>query len=280
VLKQLLSKDSDSQRESSRYSDSCELLELVKLDFADWLGESKYMHGLKTVPASSFSKHNTNGLWEYSPLLCAAGLVEGIVLVQRLMMQLWDNMPEPTLAIHLHNMLVKQGYLERYIGLYATIESLHEDQFFPNGIPTEDFSGALSARVSQVHIDRGSLRRGNQALGRDSTKDIHGILDVKLNRFFTGKSDLMMYYDAGWVPEKIPDADVRLKSMLYMMRVMNTERVIDLETGEHRLKETELVKRASKRRKYRLKAARHCIRVDPSTAEARRRRKRRRRCLH
>jgi hypothetical protein len=234
VLKQLIVKDSDSQRESSQYSDTCELLEELKLDFVDWLGESQYMHGLKTVPPSSFSKHNSNGLWEYSPLLCAAGLVESIVLVQRVMMQLWDNMPEPTLAIHLHNMLVKQGYLERSIGLFATIESLHVDQVFPDGIPIEDISGALSARVSQGRIDRGSLRRRMQALARDPTKDIHGMLDVKLNRFFTGKSDLMMYYDAGWVSDKIPDADVRLNSMLYIMRVMNTEP--DLETGERRLK--------------------------------------------
>jgi hypothetical protein len=250
VLQQLIAKDSDSQREPSRYSESCELLETLKLDFVDWLGESKYMHGLNTVPPSSFSKHNSNGLWEYSPLLCAAGLVEGTVLVQRVMMQLWDNMPEPTLAIHLHNMLVKQGYLERFIGLYATIESLHVDQFFPNGIPTENFSDALSARVSQGHSDRGSLRRRMQAIARDPTKDIHDILDVKLNRFFTGKSDLMMFYDAGWVPEKIPDADIRLASMFYLMRVMNTEQFTDPETGERRFKQTELIKRASRDEKH------------------------------
>lgn len=250
VLKQLMEKDRDSQHESSQHSDSCELLDLLRGDFINWLGESKYMYGLKTLPPSSFSKHNSNGLWEYSPLLCAAGLVEGIVLVQRVVMQLWENMPEPTLAIHLHNMLVERSYLERPIGLYAAIVALHEEQFFPDGIPTEDFYSALSARVNQVHADRGSLRRRIQALARDPTTDIHGILDVKLNRFFTGKSDLMMYYDAGWAPEKIPDADVRLKSMWYMMRLMSTERVIDPETGERRLKETELVKRASRDPKH------------------------------
>lgn len=250
ILKQLIMKDSNSQPGSSPIPDSCELLETLKQDFVDWLGESKYMYGLQTVPPSSFSKHNSNGLWEYSPLLCAAGLVEGIVLVQRVMMQLWDNMPEPTLAIHLHNMLVKQGYLDSPIGLFATIESLHVDQFFPDGVPTANFSGALSARVSQGSIDRGSLRRRMLALTRDPTKDIHGILDAKLNRFFTGKSDLMMLYDAGWVPEKIPDADVRLQSVLYMMRVVNTERVTDPETGEQRLRETELTKRASRDAKH------------------------------
>jgi len=59
-----------------------------------------------------------------------------------------------------------------------------------------------------------------------------------------------MLYDAGWVPEKIPDADVRLQSILYMMRVVNTERVTDPKTGERRLKETELTKRASRDAKH------------------------------
>lgn len=67
------------------------------------------MHGLTTIPASRFPKHHTNGLCEYSPLLCGAGLAEGLVLVQRVMMSLWNQVPEPILVLHLHNMLVKRG---------------------------------------------------------------------------------------------------------------------------------------------------------------------------
>jgi hypothetical protein len=62
VLKQLVAKDPDSQRGSSQYFDICELLDELRLDFVDWLGESQYMHGLNTVPPSSFPKHNSNGL--------------------------------------------------------------------------------------------------------------------------------------------------------------------------------------------------------------------------
>ena len=54
----------------------------------------------------------------------------------------------------------------------------------------------------------------------------------------------MMYYDADWVPEKIPDSAIRIPSMLYALRLMNTERVVDPTTGETRLKETESVKSA------------------------------------
>jgi hypothetical protein len=52
-----------------------------------------------------------------------------------------------------------------------------------------------------------------------------------------------MYYDADWVPEKIPDSAVRIPSLLYLIRLINTERVVDPTTGEKRLKETELVTR-------------------------------------
>ncbi|KAF2712349.1 hypothetical protein K504DRAFT_371948 [Pleomassaria siparia CBS 279.74] len=191
MLRQLFEKDAHSQQDPNRYTVHCDILEDLEFNFVNWLGESKYMHGLTTIPASRFSKHNANGMWEYSPLLCAAGLVEGLILVQRVVMKLWDKIPEPTLALHLHNMLVKKGYLKR--------------------------------------------------------EDIHQLMDADLNQLFRVKSDLMMYYDADWAPEQIPDSAVRIPSMLYAIRLMSTERVMDPVTGEKRLKETELVKRAKAR---------------------------------
>lgn len=189
------------------------------------------------------SKHNANGLWEHSPLLCAAGLVEGLILVQRVAMNLWDKIPEPTLALHLHNMLVKKGYLEKVVGLYATPEDLFQDSIFPKGIPSNGFSEALVTQVGQRWNDHVTLRQ-REALSRDPTKDIHHLLDANFNRFFRTKSTLMMYHDAGWVPEKISDSPVKIPSLLYMVRLMSTTRLIDAETGETKLEETELVRRA------------------------------------
>ena len=124
VLKQVLAKDANLHQEPNRYNDHCVIMEELKMDFVNWLGESKYMYGLNTIPPSRFSKHNANGLWEYSPLLCAAGLVEGLVLTQRVSMLIWDRIPEPSLIFHLHNMLVKKGYIKEPIGMFATIEDL------------------------------------------------------------------------------------------------------------------------------------------------------------
>jgi hypothetical protein len=242
ILKQLLQKDADMNDDPNRHVGFSPIIEEVKLDFVDWLGESKYMHGLKTIPPSRFSKYNTNGLWEYSPLLCGAGLVEGLVLVQRLAFKLWDDMPEPTLALHMHNMLVKKKYLQQ-VGLYATMESLHEESFFPVGVPNSDFADALIA-INSTRSKSGASKRQHEAVRKDLTKNIHHILDVRFNRCFTSKTTLMMHYDADWVPERIPDDEIKIPSMLYGIRLVGTERTIDPATGEKRLKETELVKRA------------------------------------
>jgi hypothetical protein len=237
MLKQILRKDADLHQDPNRHATHVDVMEELKLDCIDWLGESKYMHGLTNIPISRFSKHNANGLWEYSPLLCAADLLEGLVIVQRFVMLLWDNIPEPTLALHLHNVLVKKGYLKKEIGLYTNLEHLFQDSFFPDGIPTEGFLKALLARTAQGRNDRAFH---SEAV----TKDIHQIWNPDLNRFFKNKSDLMVYYHAEWVPEKIPDSAVRIPSMIYMMRLMRTERMIDPTTGEMRLEQTEIVKRA------------------------------------
>jgi hypothetical protein len=173
--------------------------------------------------------------------------VEGLVIVQRVIMQLWDKILEPTLALHLHNMLVKQGYLKKEVGLYTTLKDLFQDSFFPNGVPTDGFLADLLAQTARGRNDRTSLLRQRQAVSRDVTSDVHQLLNPDFNRFFRAKSDLMMYYDADWVHEKNPDSVVRIPTVLYMNRLMETERVVDLITGEKRLVETEPVKRAKAR---------------------------------
>ena len=242
ILMQLLQKDSDLHQDSNRHTAHCQILDEIKLDFVNWLGESKYMHGLTTIPASRFSKHHTNGLWEYSPLLCGAGLVEGLVLVQRVMMSLWDQIPEPTLALHLHNMRVKKGYLEREVGLYANLGILLQEAFFPEGVPNSNFQEALSSRVSKRNSP--AALRQRRAVMRVMKTDIHQILAAEFNKFFKTKSALMMYHDSNFTPDRIPDADIKIPSMLCMHRLSQVEQVPGPSFNEKRLKETELVRRA------------------------------------
>ena len=244
ILQQMLEKDKQEQRGSNKHAIAAPLLEEIKLDFVDWLGESKYMHGLNTIAPSRFSKHNANGLWEYSPLLCGAGLAEGIILIQRLSMLMWDEMPEPTLILHVHNMLVKKGFLARGVGLYDSLQQLLPSAFFQDKVPNENFLDALNQRVSQGREQAALSHRRRRAEAQKEGLDVHRLLDLNFNRFFTAKSELMKYFDAGWVPQRIPDREVRIPSLLYAARLNQTERIMDPATGDTTLRDTELVQRS------------------------------------
>ncbi|KAI7245624.1 hypothetical protein KC319_g3163 [Hortaea werneckii] len=244
ILEQMLEKDKQEQRNSDKHAIAGPLLEEIKLDFVDWLGESKYMHRLNTIAPSRFSKYNANGLWEYSPFLCGAGLAEGIVLIQRLSMLMWDEMPEPTLILHMHNVLVKKGFLNRGVGLYDSLQQLLPGAFFQDKVPSDNFLDALTQRVSRGREQAVVSHRRRRAEAQKENLDVHRLLDLNFNRFFTVKSELMKYFDAGWVPQRIPDREVRIPSLLFAARVNQTERIVDPATGEKKLKDTELVQRS------------------------------------
>jgi hypothetical protein len=72
------------------HKEMIEMTELMRLDFPDWLGETKYKYGLNTIPPSRFSNTDSNGLWEYSPLLCGVGLVEALQLAYVHGICAWD----------------------------------------------------------------------------------------------------------------------------------------------------------------------------------------------
>lgn len=117
VLAQFFERDAKLHGDPSRHQQHAELLKGCRDDFLDWLGESKYKHGLKNIPPSRFTNTNSNGLWEYSPFLCGVGLMEALEIMYAVNSTIWEGMPEPMCAIHLHNMLVKKGYISREIGL-------------------------------------------------------------------------------------------------------------------------------------------------------------------
>ncbi|KAI7194622.1 hypothetical protein KC363_g2019 [Hortaea werneckii] len=244
ILEQMLEKDATEQRGSTKHVLARTLFGEIKFDFVNWLGESKYMYGLNTIAPSRFSKYNANGLWEYSPLLCGAGLVEGIILIQRLSMLMWDEMPEPTLLLHMQNMLVKKGFLARGIGLYDSLEQLLPGTFFQDKVPDGNSLETLNQRVSQGQGQSAFLHRRRRAEAQKEGSDVHRLLDLNFNRFFTVKSELMKHFDAGWVPHRIPDREVKIPSLLYAARLNQTERIVDPATGDEKLKDTELVQRS------------------------------------
>ncbi|KAI8656172.1 hypothetical protein NCS55_01272100 [Fusarium keratoplasticum] len=220
MVKSALNKDGDHLELKNIFV----LLQLEMEDFVNWLGESKYMYGLTTIPPSRFSDHNSNGLWEYSPFLCGVGLMEGLELAYIMGVSLWDKMPEPMLLIHLHNMLVQKGYLTRPVGLFQTLHDLMTESFFASGrAPTSDFSQALLKKVGE----KGSgLSRAKRQTTKEHgiTNDMHKHLSPSVNRFFQQKPTLLLCRKADWNPDAIPDEELHFGSVMFLRRLASLKK--------------------------------------------------------
>ncbi|KAG7291176.1 hypothetical protein NEMBOFW57_001188 [Staphylotrichum longicolle] len=243
VLKQLCDGDAKLHGDPKRHEDIEGVLEGLQYDFCNWLGESKYMYGLNSIPPSRFSDTNANGLWEYSPFLCGAGLMEGLELAYLAGMAVWERLSEPIVLIHLHNMLLKKGYLKKPVGFFASLEQLFAPAFFVGGkLPSSKFSDAFMARIRAATSKRKEWDTARKSAAQEH--DLHRIMAVDANRFFNIKSALVLYRQYNWNLGVIPDADIPLHSPLFMLRVAQTKQTIDPITKERRLEDTDLIKRA------------------------------------
>jgi hypothetical protein len=70
------------------------------------------------------------------------------------------------------------------------------------------------------------------------------LLDLQSNRFFKTKSNLLLYREVDWDPERIPESELAVQSMLGMTRIAQTKTVVDPATGKKRMLDTDLVQRA------------------------------------
>ena len=246
VLGELFEKDAHIHGQPDRHTAKQGLLELAFEDFRDWLGESMYMFGLQTIPPSRFSSSNANGLWEYCPLLCGAGLMEALEMSYTLSMMVWDRSKEPILIIHLHNMLVERGYIKKEVGLYMSLQELFPTSFFAGGkAPKSDFLEAFQARLKE-----GTSRANNAKAhaGRQKSRtaaDLHGLMASWVNTMFQKNSNLLLYREASWNPTRIPDNALASHSCLTYMRLAQTPVEVDA-AGHQRLERTELVDKVLK----------------------------------
>ncbi|KAI1323447.1 hypothetical protein F5Y16DRAFT_425185 [Xylariaceae sp. FL0255] len=202
MLRQIFGKKMEASCDPLLYERKQFLLDCIKVEFTDFLGESRYKHGLDGIPPSQFSETNSNGLWEYSPFLCGVGLMEGLELAYSHAMYLWEYNPEPMLVIHLHNMLVQKGFLEEPVGLYETLAALHRFDFFTDGKPpTSNFRSALAGVTSQT-----------------SSRFLH----TNYHHFFKKKTMLIVYRQGKWNYERIPEDSIPVDSLLAKVRVLQS----------------------------------------------------------
>ncbi|SPQ19181.1 5fef2285-2abb-49d2-9a44-8740aab37832 [Thermothielavioides terrestris] len=220
------------------------LLWWIEHDIGVGLGELKYLRLWLSIPPSRLSDTRPNGLWEYSPFLCGVGLMEALELAYRVSMVIWDRIPEQMSLVHLHNMLVQTGRLKKPVEIFASISTLFQSAFFLDGkIPTTGFGKALTTLYDKTGRYRATLARANRRADARSG-GVHRTLSPDTNRFIQRKSNLLLYRQADWNVDRIPDADVPVRSMLGRVRLSQTKQTVDPTTGAARLEETDLVRRA------------------------------------
>ncbi|KAK1243913.1 LOW QUALITY PROTEIN: hypothetical protein MKX08_002051 [Trichoderma sp. CBMAI-0020] len=230
------------------YTESClkALMELAR-EFRDALGKCKIFQSLSGLLPSRFASTNPNGAWDYSPFFCGAGLVEGLELSYRSAMTLWEGMLEPTLIIHLHNMLVKKGYLKQEISLYSGLGWVLSDTFFTSGQPpTSNYVEAFRSQFGKAfraHFSMSNSRKATNCRAGGKITNARDFLNLTPLRLFKQKSSLQIYGSADWNPDRVPESDVDPKSSLGLIRLSQTRRVRDPVTSVWRLEETDLVKR-------------------------------------
>lgn len=66
------------------------------------------------------------------------------------------------------------------------------------------------------------------------------------NKYFRTKSNLLLYRQAYWNPERIPDSEIRTDSFLALARIAQKRKFLDPVTGRIRFEETDLIERAKK----------------------------------
>lgn len=234
ILKRMFERDSMLNGDLSRHEKDYDLLEAVQYDYVNWLGETKYMYGLTGIPHSRFASTDSNGMWQYSPFMCGTGLEEALVEAYRYSFMVMDRLPEPILAVHLHNMLNKKDYITRPVGLYASLEELFPEAFYVGGkAPTDNFVQALTDRVGK----RPRARRRQQMQG-----ELDDYMDLRTNNFFKTNSLLMRLSAADCDINSIPDVEIPMPSALGAMRLGQTKRIVDPVTGKVRLADTNFVK--------------------------------------
>lgn len=242
-LSQLLKKDAVLHADPDRHWHTISILTKFRNDLCNTLGESRFVHGLAGLIPSRFSNTTVNGLWEYSPYLCGTGLMEALELAYALGQCVMDRLPAPFCMTHLHNMLVRKGLIQRRVGLFVALEELFSEALFVGGkIPTSRFAEAYDARLRLAEARDLTAQRWSSLRNSQRANDIHGALQLSINRCFREKSVLRLYREANWNLDRIPDDSV--PPALLCLRIGQAKRSIDPVTDKRSVNDTALFKRA------------------------------------
>ncbi|KAL6879062.1 hypothetical protein J3F83DRAFT_711811 [Trichoderma novae-zelandiae] len=219
------------------------LYEELSMEFSEALGVSQLVQMPAALP-SRFSATNANGLWDYSPFLCGAGLAEALELSYRCAMMLWDKLRELLLVVYLHGMLSAHGYIEEPLRMFIQLDVMFHESFFSReGQPSYDFGTGMKSRTPKRKTREHRLQERSNRRAISSACSARDFLNLFVLQHFKHKSELLLYKRADWDPDRIPDSDVHPMSALGLIRLSQMSRLYDPATADWMLTGARLLRR-------------------------------------
>jgi hypothetical protein len=181
-----------------------------------------------------------NGLWEYSPYLCGAALLNGLELSYRAGLYMWDRTPEPTLVLHLYNMLMCKGYLRpQSIFQIELLTMIFRGNVFCNGeVPKSKFYDALLSKMKEAGLDKSTWCQQV----RPSNSYAHTLASSR-NRLFKTKSLVHVLREVDWDVYRVLDEDMPVPSSLGAIHLSQLKALLGVKTAKVGLKDSPLVRR-------------------------------------
>jgi hypothetical protein len=238
LVRKILSVDAEGNR------DTIGLLEGLERDFGSWLGESRP----EGMAVSRLANSDKDALWEYSPFLCGASLLEALEVSYQTGIHVMERLPAVTTVAYLYRLLITCPTTGMKLDpLYNDLDTMLRPGFFVDGkLPTSNFGQALSSRVamrkrnSQVQPPP----RSGAKKKAPKTYDIYQSLDSTESPFSSVKSTVTACRNWNWNIDDLPDDDLQIGSVLFMIRLGSQKLEIDPATGKTRLPDTDITKRA------------------------------------
>jgi hypothetical protein len=249
VLQQMLERDGIRRGNSELHGARCAILKQIRDEFNGCLGQTILAAGLDTIPTSRFADTNANGLYDYSPFQCGVGSLEALELSYLVSTYIWDQVPEPTMLIHLHNMVVKKGYLKTPLELWLALEKIFAEALFPTGkAPTSKFAQTFSSHAKNVQ-PKSSTARAMKLKSSRNANHILGLLDPKSNILFKSKPYVQLLHQGEWDPDRVSDEEIPLETFTCMLRLSRLKMKKDDLTGRLELADADspLARRAKAR---------------------------------
>ncbi|CAG9987568.1 unnamed protein product, partial [Clonostachys byssicola] len=249
VLQQLLERDGIRRGHPEAHSARCAILKQIRDEFDGCLGRTILAAGLDTIPTSRFADTDVNGLYNYSPFQCGVGSLEALELSYLVSTYIWDQVPEPLMLLHLHNMVVKKGYLKTPVELWLALEQIFGEALFPTGkAPTSRFAQTFSSHCKNVQA-QGSAARATKLKAAKNANNALSMLDPESNISFRSKPYVQLLRQGEWDPDRVPDEEIPLETLTCMLRLSRLKMKKDELTGRLALADPEapLARRAKAR---------------------------------